>query len=690
MTVSVLEVTDLHYSYLRDGIAAPILRGLTLTINAGEFVAIQGPSGSGKSTLLYLLGLLTEPSKGRIKLFGEDISNLTADEISLKRSQNIGFIFQQFHLLPKTSVLDNVLLPTQYFSQASDWEDAEIKAKKYIDLLGLSGRLENHPNQLSGGQQQRVAICRALMNDPDLILADEPTGNLDSTSASQILEILKNLNNEFKKTVIIITHDDEVARRCDRIIRIKDGQIVDDQNRTGVVSAVDEVASMPSSIRRLEKSLSEEKILSNWDQISRNIDLFLQNIPSALNNLKSHKTRTALTMIGISIGIAAVLSMITLGEFTKKKILSGYSDLGANTLMIYGYRNWDQKATDIVPVSFRSFNWDRDLVPLLKVFPEIHRISPVMTGWDAAVDYAGRSIEQDVQTSGSSEHALYMSRREILYGRNFSSVEIEQKSNVCMIGFEIAERLFTNTYPLGEVIRVTQGESSFGCRVIAVLKKTTSNKEYRKPNLQVFVPYTFFQTTAGDWWSAQIKEVLVQTEVGADVEKVGRGIKAYFEKKYGKSGRFSVDSDSLLLSQMKRFLALFTILLSAIAFVTLAVGGIGITNMMMVSVSERFREIGLRKALGATQLEIRTQFLVESVLVCVVAGFIGIIIGFGCCHLAIWAATRFVNKLEFEWTINYVALFLSIVSIFGVGILSGLFPALKAEKLQVIEALRSE
>ena len=440
----------------------------------------------------------------------------------------------------------------------------------------------------------------------------------------------------------------------------------------------------------MEKKLATQIQISKWDQFRRNLDLFFQNVPAALSNLKSHKTRTALTMIGISIGIAAVLSMITLGEFTKNKILAGYSDLGANSVMIYGYRNWDQKATDIVPVSFNYFDWDRDLLPLQKVFPAIRRLSPLMTGWDAAVDYAGRSIEQDVQISGSTEDALYMSRREILYGRNFSGIEIEQKSNVCMIGFEIAERLFTNTYPLGEVIRVTQGENSFGCRVIAVMKKTTSNKEYRKPNLQVYVPFTFFQTTAGNWWSAQIKEVMVQTEIGADVEKVGKGIKAYFELKYGKSGRFSVDSDSLLLAQMKRFLALFTILLASIAFVTLAVGGIGITNMMMVSVSERFREIGLRKALGATQVEIRTQFLVESVLVCAVAGVVGIIIGFAGCHLAIWAATKFVNKLEFEWTINFMALFVSIVSIFGVGILSGLFPAIKAEKLQVIEALRSE
>jgi putative ABC transport system permease protein len=291
---------------------------------------------------------------------------------------------------------------------------------------------------------------------------------------------------------------------------------------------------------------------------------------------------------------------------------------------------------------------------------------------------------------GFGEEGLIISQRRLLFGRNFSRVEIAQKSSVCIIGYEVAERLFFDSQPLGQVLRVSEGKSSYSCRVIGVLSPSTSHREGLRPNLQVVVPYSFFQARSGSWWSSQLKQILVRIDKGADAEKVGAGIRAFFEQKYGSSGTFSVDSDSVLVNQMRQFLTLFTVLLSSVAFVTLLVGGVGITNMMLVSISERFREIGLRKALGATSREIRTQFLMESMIVCFIAGFIGLILGFFSYQTAIWVATKFVDKLSFEWTLDGMALCLSILSIFVAGLVSGIFPAVKAEKLQIIEALRSE
>jgi macrolide transport system ATP-binding/permease protein len=696
--MNAIEVEHLYFSYggVRTSVNS-ILKDLSFTVKVGELVAIQGPSGSGKSTLLYALGLLSRPDSGLIRILGKNVSGCTEVELAKIRNRNIGFVFQQFYLLPKTSVLDNILLPTRYFDEELPNGINQIdRAKKYAQLVGLGDRLQFYPNQLSGGQQQRVAICRALMSDAKVILADEPTGNLDSESAKQILQLLRDLNKNHSKTIIIITHDNEVANKCDRIIKIKDGRILDQS--TGDQSKFDQTSILTISSLISERS---EDNFSACSRVLRSLGLlkldpkkalkvFRDILPSAIWNLKRHKTRTALTMIGISVGIAAVLAMITLGQFTKGKILAGYADMGVNTIVFTGVPNWDIKATDVVPTPFRFFDWDGEVNSLRRIFPEIEIMSPFLERGRIALNYGGRTIDQDARIMGFGEEGLIISQRRLLFGRNFSRVEIAQKSSVCIIGYEVAERLFFDSQPLGQVLRVSEGKSSYSCRVIGVLSPSTSHREGLRPNLQVVVPYSFFQARSGSWWSSQLKQILVRIDKGADAEKVGAGIRAFFEQKYGSSGTFSVDSDSVLVNQMRQFLTLFTVLLSSVAFVTLLVGGVGITNMMLVSISERFREIGLRKALGATSREIRTQFLMESMIVCFIAGFIGLILGFFSYQTAIWVATKFVDKLSFEWTLDGMALCLSILSIFVAGLVSGIFPAVKAEKLQIIEALRSE
>lgn len=671
--MSLIDINNLHFSYKAGKIKIPIFSNFNLRIEKGDFVAIRGPSGSGKSTLLYLLAGLLKFKKGSIHLDGRDISKLSDLDLSILRNKEIGFIFQQFHLLTKTSVLENILLPTLYPIEIRKKEKG--LAKKANDIaknLGIEDRLNHTPNQLSGGQQQRVAIARALINDANIILADEPTGNLDSKSTGQIISVLKKLHAN-GKTIILITHEDEVANSASKIYHLKDGQIQEDLQDTT------HPASNFNSIK-----LNRKKILSTA------LTKYFKIFPLVISNAFKHKARSILTMLGITVGVAAVCSMITLGNFTKEKILDSYTELGVNTIVFRGHPNWQLKATDQFPAKYKFFDWENELVPLKKILPDIKLISPSLSNWNTSVTFAGKSIEEGPKLTGISEDGLSIINRNLIAGRGITQYHIERKHSVCVIGYDIGKRLFPNLSPIDQIIHISQESSTFACKIIGILENKTSNKEWSKPNLQIFIPFTVFQAISEHWWSSQIKQVTILLRKGANVEKVGQALRAFFEKKYGKSGRFRVDSDSILLAQMEKFLTLFSILLVGIAVVSLGVGGMGITNMMLVSVSERLKEIGIRKSVGATNSSIRYQFLFESIVLCLLAGIFGIITGVVAYQGAIYGASRLIAKLQFEWIVDPLAIILSLVSILTVGVISGLAPAIKAEKLQVIDALRSE
>jgi len=426
--------------------------------------------------------------------------------------------------------------------------------------------------------------------------------------------------------------------------------------------------------------------LKLYEKISRSV------FPLVLENLLRNKAKSLLTMLGVVIGVAAVLAMITLGQFTKEKILQTYESLGVNKLVIRGYENYEMKATDVVPLSFKSFDWENELLPLKKIFPEIHLMSPALANWSVRIMAGGLEVGDSKGTAlGVTPEYLTISHRLLHSGRNISPFHVESRSPVCLIGFEVAKGLFAHSNPLGQVITVTNGQNlNFPCQVIGVLASVSTNKDGSYPNLEVLLPYTYFQTVTDTWWNEQIHDVVLQVKPKADVEKTGLKIKSYFEQKYGKSGQFFVDSDSTLIAQMKKFLNIFSLLLTAIALLSLIVGGIGINNMMLVSVAERIKEFGIRKALGATHRSLRVQVLLESVVLCVVAGLVGVLIGFTSYELLIFAATKFVPNMKFEWVFDPLAAILSLLSIVVVGIGSGFVPALRAEKLQVIEALRTE
>ncbi len=664
----IIHARDLYFSYRSDSRETPVLQGCSFDVYPGEFVAIQGPSGSGKSTLLYLLGCMNPIQKGCLSILGVDITRLNPQQMAYFRNAEIGFIFQQFHLLAKATVLDNILLPVKYpIEKARDLEAYQNQATDLIRRLGLEGRETFLPQQLSGGQQQRVAIARALIHQAPLILADEPTGNLDSKNSAAVMEELRALQRQ-GKTVVIITHDKDIAAQADRSIFMHDGRVVNSDLK-------------PDATPEVSQKNLRLPLLGFFQ--------YLKVLPFAWENIFRNKTRSLLTMMGISIGVAAVLAMLTLGQFTKEKILSSYADLGVNTVNFYGYPNWSQRAVDRFGMSFNGFSVEKDLLPLKGIFPQISKVTPLLRSWNTIFSYGGKSIEQDGRVVGLNEQAFSITRKKIAKGTDFDEFHIDHKSPVCIIGSEVAEQLFALVEPLGEILKVNDDEKSYGCRIIGVAAKQSTRSEWRKPNLEVYIPYTYFQA-ASSWWSSQIRDVIFELKDGSPVEKTGRGIAAFFDRKYGASARFRVDSDSILIAQMTRFLNIFSGFLAAIAFISLAVGGVGIANMMLVSVTERFREIGLRKALGATDPSIRMQFLLESILLCAFAGVIGLIFGFTAYQIIIWGASKLIAKLQFEWVFNLNAFLFSTLSILAVGVLSGLIPAVKAEKLSPIDALRSE
>lgn len=670
-----LELSQVTFAYRLGHQKVPALNGISLKISEGEMVAIQGPSGSGKSTLLYLLGCMLKPDSGTIRVLGQDIGSLSEVELAYFRNRKLGFVFQQFHLLPGTDILSNILLPTHYPLEDGGENAPGLKehARSLAAKLGLGQRLDHKPQELSGGQQQRVAIARALIRDAPIILADEPTGNLDSNTSMEILKLLRELNSQ-GKTVVIITHDAEVAEQCDRTIWIRDGKVEGQEDLPQASGKQIEQASVRVAIPPLKPL--------GFGTLAK------ESLPRAWENLRRNRLRSFLTMLGVVVGVGSIMAMLTLGTFTKDRILASYATLGVNTILFYADPNWMLKAVERPPNTFNELNLERDVKPLTTIFPEITAVSPWYQSYRHSAIYGGRTVENEISVLGVNEAGLPIVRRELATGTPIQKVHIDNKSSVCVIGIELAQKLFQRQRPIGEVIQVAVDELTFSCVVIGVSKPVFSKQGWGKPDYQIIVPYTYYLTLPFYWGNRQLRDLVI--EVRGDAEETGKKVQALFQKRYGKSGNFRVSNDSVLIAQMKRFLNMFTMLLVSIATLSLIVGGMGITNMMLVSVNERLREIGLRKALGASHSAIRQLFFAESVFLCAIAGVIGMIIGFAAYQFLIYLGSQLIPDFKYEWVVNPTALAVSFAAIVITGVLSGLGPALRAEKLQVIEALRSE
>jgi macrolide transport system ATP-binding/permease protein len=726
-----IQVSDLKLSYRKSGFQdseVEVLKGVTFHVRRGEKVAICGPSGSGKSTLLYILGGLLQPDSGAAQVAGNEVWEIDEYARARFRSRHIGFVFQSFHLIPGWTVLQNTLLGAEYIENANlEFQTTDralvLRAQNILGKLGLAGLEDRLPNQLSGGQAQRVAIARALLLEPDLILADEPTGSLDEKTATEILAVLDEIRAE-GKTVILITHDEKIAQTCDRIIRIQEGRVAEDflQNSDCVlVKKTIERGPVPeivpadlqveaARVRPTQYNFIKDLAIHCDRTQSRSYKVisfassvvhFLRqySVMRSIEFLKRSPSRSLLTMIGVAVGVAAVVSMISIGRFAKDRILESYGSLGVRNFKLWGYPNWGLSISEPLEVFFRELKV-KDIETVKNLFPEIETYSPVVRFWGPEISFLGKTVSHDLDMIGINEHGIRLNQFEIDVGRGLTALDVEDRNSVCIMGAGLARQLGVTRDLVKDsasrpLVFIKNRDLIFACRVVGLLrqKKSLGEGRWDKPGFEFFLPYSFLRSVRGDLPNSNegdLNQVLFEVKEGIIPDRLAERVKSHFDRKYRAAGEFRAEANAKVIRQMRRFLDLFNILLVGIAFVTLAVGSSGVTNMILVSLSERIRELGIRRAVGADPRHLRELVLGESLTVCGLAGLIGMTVSLLVLHVALYLVSLAFPKIPFEWIVDPLAISVSLISILGVGFFSGLYPALRVEKLDVVSALRAD
>ncbi|VVE12409.1 MacB family efflux pump subunit [Pandoraea fibrosis] len=671
-----LELTGITRRFPAGDRDVVVLHDVNLTIEAGEIVAIMGASGSGKSTLMNILGCLDHPSEGSYRVAGRETRDLDADALAQLRREHFGFIFQRYHLLPHLDAASNVEMPSVYTGMPQAARRA--RSVQLLERLGLADRTGHRPSQLSGGQQQRVSIARALMNGGEVILADEPTGALDTRSGKEVIRILKELN-ALGHTVIIVTHDESVAAHARRIIEIRDGEVVGDRRNTPVEDARgdEERAAEGEVVTPGAKAVS---IARSTDPAAAHashggalpprrwaggIGRFAEAFRMAWIALVSHRLRTFLTMLGIIIGITSVVSIVAIGEGAKRYMLAEIGSIGTNTINIYPGKDWgDNRATTIQTLVPEDVNALSEQVYVDSATPETAR--------SLLLRY--RNIDASAMVTGVGEHFFQVRGMKIAQGIAFGPDEVRRQAQVAVIDQNTRRKLFgANPNPLGEVIFV----GNLPCVVIGVTAEKKSAFGDMK-SLNIWVPYT---TAAGRLFGQRnVDSITVRVRDGQPSKAAEKSLETLMTQRHGRKDFFTYNMDSIVKTVEKTSQSL-TLLLSLIAVISLVVGGIGVMNIMIVSVTERTREIGIRMAVGARQSDIMQQFLVEAVMVCLMGGAIGIALSFG----ASFVFSLFVEKWKMVFSMgSVVTAFLCSTLI---GVVFGFMPARNAARLDPVEAL---
>ncbi|MEL8149762.1 MacB family efflux pump subunit [Escherichia coli] len=642
-----IELKGVSRTYGNGDQTRTVLKNVDLTIVAGEMVAIIGASGSGKSTLMNIIGCLDVPNRGDYYIDGQNAACLSPDELARVRREHIGFIFQRYHLIPDLSALGNVEIPAIYAN--SERDSRRQRATALLGRLGLEGREHHKPCELSGGQQQRVSIARALINGGKIILADEPTGALDSQSGQEVLAILNELNRR-GHTVVMVTHDMKVARHAKRIIELCDGEIIADSG--GCVSAT-ETLPQTNSIRQ-----------SYWKTL---LDRTRESMQMALKAMKTHRLRTTLTMIGIVFGIASVVTVVALGEGARQETLEEIKSLGTNVVSIY-------PGQDLFDDSIESI---RTLVPAdanaLAKQGFIDSVSPEVSASDN-IRFLGKSAIASINGVGR-EH-FRVKGIELLQGTTFR--DDRNALQEVIIDENTRKAIFDNTglQALGQIVFL----GSVPARVVGIAK--SNNRSDASNRITVWMPYsTVMYRIVG---KPVLTGISVRLKDNVDNEAAISAISQLLTRRHGIKD-FQLYNFEQIRKSIEHTSMTFSILILMVACISLMIGSIGVMNIMLISVTERTHEIGVRMAVGARRSDIMQQFIIEAVLVCLIGGALGIALSYITGALFNALADGIFAAI-YSWQAAVAAFFCSTL----IGIIFGYLPARKAARMDPVISLASE
>ncbi len=641
-----------------------ILHGIDLTIYQGEMVAIIGQSGSGKSTLMNILGCLDKATAGEYLIFGKSVKQLDADELAKLRREHFGFIFQRYHLLGDIDAQDNVAVPAIYAGM-----DNKLRAQRAEQLLtdlGLGDKVHNRPSQLSGGQQQRVSVARALMNGGDVILADEPTGALDSKSGKDVLQILNNLNKQ-GHTVIMVTHDPSIAEQAERVIELKDGRIIADyrnehfNHSDQTQDPADEEAIATDSPSKALRHKQKSRLGSLIDRLS---EAFRMSILA----MRAHKMRTLLTMLGIIIGIASVVSVVGIGQGSQQQILSNISSLGTNTItVIDGYPYGDPRR------QYNDDNLTPDDAKAVADQPYVVSVSPQL---DTSASVRYRNIQESASISGVGSDYLEVTGEKLAQGQSFDEQSISLRVQDIIIDDNAKSTFFSDiANPIGEVLLI----GNVPGRVIGVLQPNDNAFGSSSDSPTIYMPYTTMMSRIVGGETIDRFVVLIDNQISTSAAE--SAISELIEGRHGADDFRTRNSDSIRQT-IESTTNTMTLLISSIAIISLVVGGIGVMNIMLVSVTERTNEIGVRMAVGARQSDIMQQFLIEAVLVCILGGGLGILLAF-----LIGEGINSLGSDSFSVIYSPTSIIAAFICSTLIGVIFGFLPARNAAKLNPVEAL---